>query len=214
MLIQNINIVSFCNIWFFVVVDCRHEKQTHPAQNETRTADTCDKGPTQDDRYNCHRMKFALCSYLRNLMMLLKRGMVIGYLTFISWQPPQIHLFNVVLFYIVKVVALLSKSEVCQLKLNCYLKVWWHIRRNIWDFRCPYIFDVKTFLIFLYLVCKCPIISIMPPENKNMLIFINFCWWNATKTEFFGPSKTKLVIILLIVYACKYLIVIQILPGL
>lgn len=47
-----------------------------------------------------------------------------------------------------------------------------------------------------------------------MLIFMNFCWWNATKTEFFGPSKTKLVIILLIAHACKHLIFIQVLPGL
>ena len=58
MLIHNINIVSFCNFRIFVVVDCRHERQTHPAQNETLTADTCDEGPTQDDLYNCHRRIF------------------------------------------------------------------------------------------------------------------------------------------------------------
>ena len=67
--------------------------------NETLTADTCDEGPTQADLYNCHRRKFALGSHLRNLMMLLKRGMVIGYLTFISWRPPQIHLHTYIHTY-------------------------------------------------------------------------------------------------------------------
>ena len=53
----------------------------------------------------------------------------------------------------------------------------------------------KTFPIFPYLVCKCPMIQ---TENKNILKFMN-CWWNVTNSEFFVPSKTKLVIILLLV---------------
>ena len=56
------------------------------------------------------------------------------------------------------------------------------------------------FLNFPYLVCKCPIIPVIPSENKNRLKFMNVCWWNDKDSEFFGPSKTKLVIRLLLVH--------------
>ena len=42
------------------------------------------------------------------------------------------------------------------------------------------------FLNFPYLVCKCPTIPIIPSEIKNRLKFMNFCWWNVTKTVNFS----------------------------
>ena len=64
-----------------------------------------------------------------------------------------------------------------------------------------YFLYFKTFPIFPYLVCKCPIIPIIPSENKNRLKFMNFCWWNVTKTVNFSDHlRPKLVIILLLVH--------------
>ena len=61
-----------------------------------------------------------------------------------------------------------------------------------------YFLYFKTFPIFPCLVCKCPIIPIIPSENKNRLKFMNFCWWNVTKTvNFSDHPRPKLVMILL-----------------
>ena len=64
-----------------------------------------------------------------------------------------------------------------------------------------YFLYFKTFPIFPYLVCKCPMIPIIPLQNKNILKFMNFCWWNVTKTvNFSDHPRQKLVIILLLVH--------------
>ena len=64
-----------------------------------------------------------------------------------------------------------------------------------------YVLYFKTFPIFPYLVCKCPIITIIPSENKNIWKFMNFCWWNVTKTVNFSEHpRPKLVIIILLVH--------------
>ena len=64
-----------------------------------------------------------------------------------------------------------------------------------------YFLYFRTFPIFPYLVCKCPIIPIIPSENKNIQKFMNFCWWNMTKTvNFSDHPRPKLVIVILLVH--------------
>ena len=65
-----------------------------------------------------------------------------------------------------------------------------------WDFHATNKFQVLVFFvgavrassvpIFPYLVRKFPIIPIIPSENKNILKFMNFRWWNVTKTVNFS----------------------------
>lgn len=131
------NIVDSCNIWLFVVVDCRHERQTHPGQNETVTADICDEGPTHDYLYNYHRGKLAFGLILIEFNDAIKEGdgdrlFDLYKLALLFYKAGGHHKYAyVVLLYIVKVVALLSKSEACQLKLNRFFNKHGGIGRNI-----------------------------------------------------------------------------------
>ena len=55
-----------------------------------------------------------------------------------------------------------------------------------------YFLYFKTFPIFPYLVCKCPIIPVIPSENKKYTEVYERLLVECDKdSEFFGPSETK-----------------------
>lgn len=115
----------------------RHERQTHPGQKETVTADICDEGPPHDYLYNYHRGKLAFGLIVIEFNDAIKEGdgdrlFDLYKLALLFYKAGGHHKYAyVVLLYIVKVVSLLSKSEACQLKLNRFCNKQGGIGRNI-----------------------------------------------------------------------------------